>query len=539
MTVLIGFLGSLKDSRGYTEKRWRHYRPNVGIVMHDELKIEKFYLIFNKISKGILDITIKDINLVRPNIKVIPWEMEFDNAYDLKESIIKQRDFVDTLDKEEEYLINFTTGTTSNHIAWFNLVSNHYLKANLVQGSKVKGSAIHDVDLPYENECSKGKINSFSLDEAKYDIYHQLKAPSEIIANSFLKKGIVTFNDDYNNMISMVEKVAVNNNSPILLGGSTGVGKTALAESLYELKKSRNIIEGEFVEVNCATLRADTAHSVLFGHIKGAFTGALSLRDGAVKRANNGVLFLDEIGTLPWDVQGMLLRTLESKIFSPMGSDKTLKSDFTLICGSNENLIDLVEKGEFREDLLARIDLWTFTLPDLKNRREDIAPNVDYEISLFEIKKGIRIRFNKEAKNIYLRFACSEKASWLRNFRDLSASIERMGVLSDEGVITVDVANDEIKRLCKLWGRASGVDCVSEMRALIESCTGNNVSLSLQDATLLKNVVDVCRSSKNARQAGRILYEKHDDSGASLDIINPGTRLDNYLKKNGLSYKLL
>src|SRR5439155_17983172 len=142
----------------------------------------------------------------------------------------------------------------------------------------------------------------------------------------------------------------------ILITGPTGAGKSQLARRIYELKHARRQISGELVAVNCATLRGDAAMSALFGHVKGAFTGALSERAGFLRKAHRGVLFLDEIGELGADEQAMLLRAVEEKEFFPLGADRALSSEFLLIAGTNHDLAARVRGGKFREDLLARIN---------------------------------------------------------------------------------------------------------------------------------------------------------------------------------------
>src|SRR4029450_8433591 len=167
-------------------------------------------------------------------------------------------------------------------------------------------------------------------------------------------------------------RVTVRSSAPILLLGPTGAGKSLLARRIYELKKTRRLVEGPFVEVNCATVRGDAAMSALFGHVKGAFTGAVRDRPGPLLSANGGLLFLDEVGELGLDEQAMLLRALEERRFVPLGSDREVTSDFQLIAGTNRDLADAVRAGRFRDDLLARINLWTFELPALSHRRVDI-----------------------------------------------------------------------------------------------------------------------------------------------------------------------
>lgn len=183
------------------------------------------------------------------------------------------------------------------------------------------------------------------------------------------------------------------------------------------------------MEVNCATLRGDTAMSTLFGHVKGAFTGARESREGLLRSANGGMLFLDEIGELGADEQAMLLKAIEEKTFYPFGSDRQVSSDFQLIAGTVRDLRQLVAEGKFREDLYARINLWTFTLPGLRQRQEDIEPNLDYEVGRHASLTGDSVRFNTEARRAWLAFATSPQATWRGNFRELSASVTRMATL--------------------------------------------------------------------------------------------------------------
>ena len=158
-------------------------------------------------------------------------------------------------------------------------------------------------------------------------------------------------------------------------------------------------------------MRGDAAMSALFGHVKGAFTGrrARSARACCVG-ANGGVLFLDEIGELGLDEQAMLLRALEEKRFLPLGGDREVTSDFQLIAGTNRELTEAVSDGRFRDDLLARINLWTFRLPGLADRREDIEPNLDYELEQYRRRTGTAVTFSREARAAFLSFATGETA---------------------------------------------------------------------------------------------------------------------------------
>ena len=242
---------------------------------------------------------------------------------------------------------------------------------------------------------------------------------------SFLKSGIETHNVAFNFLIERIEQVAIQSVDPILLTGPTGAGKSHLAARIYELKKSCRQVVGGFVEVNCATLRGDAAMSALFGHKKGAFTGATQDRDGLLRTADKGILFLDEVGELGRDEQSMLLRAIEEKRFLPVGSDKEADSDFQLICGTNRTLQDDVTNGLFREDLLSRINLWTFHMPGLRDRPEDIEPNITYELARFAERNNTQVTLNKEAGRRFLSFATSTDAIWPANFRRRKSSRAR------------------------------------------------------------------------------------------------------------------
>jgi transcriptional regulatory protein RtcR len=216
---------------------------------------------------------------------------------------------------------------------------------------------------------------------------------------------------------------------------------TRLARRIFELKRRREQLSGAFVEINCATLRGDHAMSTLFGHVKGAFTGAASNRPGLLMTADQGLLFLDEIGELGLDEQAMLLRAIEERRFLPVGADRESASDFQLIAGTNRNLLEAVQSGKFREDLLARINLWTFRLPGLAERREDLEPNLDFELQQLCDATGCRISMTREARTVFLKWAKSSDARWSANFRDLNAAVVRMATLANAGrICEADVA---------------------------------------------------------------------------------------------------
>tara|TARA_Y100001934_G_C12283171_1_gene740998 strand:- start:552 stop:1520 length:969 start_codon:yes stop_codon:yes gene_type:complete len=320
----------------------------------------------------------------------------------------------------------------------------------------------------------------------------------------------------------------------MLLTGPTGAGKSQLATRVFQLKKKRAMLKGDFVSVNCATLKGENAMAALFGHTKGAFTGAQKERSGYLMTANKGVLFLDEIGELGLEEQAMLLHAIENKTFHPVGSDRTVSSDFQLIAGTNKDLKSEVESGHFREDLLARINLWTYELPALKDRREDISANIDYEVSLYEQKTGQRIQFNKEARDTFEQFATSADAIWSGNFRDLSSAITRLCTLADSSRISVDDVKEEIERLKQSWLSPEQSKSASKLQKYFSQTEIEQMDYF--DAHQLNYVLEVCSQHRSMASAGRELFNVSRTKKAQT---NDSTRLQKYLHKFGLSWSQL
>jgi transcriptional regulatory protein RtcR len=314
--------------------------------------------------------------------------------------------------------------------------------------------------------------------------------------------------------------------------GPTCAGKSFLARRIFELKRTRHQLSGRFVEINCATLHGDGAASTLFGHVKGAFTGAAAERPGLLRTAHKGLLFLDEIGELGLDEQAMLLKAVEEKRFLPVGGDLEVQSDFQLIAGTNRNLAHEVAAGRFREDLFARINLWTYTLPSLAERPEDIEPNVDYLLEQASVEIGHATRFNKESRAAFLRFATSPGAKWTGNFRDLHASVTRMATLAEGGRITEPVADAEIVRLRHAW-RAP--DTPGRPAGSVDMLLGSEqaAKLDLFDRLQLEAVVQACTGCDNLSDAGRKLFAVSRTEKARP---NDADRLKKYLARHDLTW---
>lgn len=417
--------------------------------------------------------------------------------------------------------------SASTHVAQiclFLLAESRHLPAKLIQS----GPKFRPPD-------PAGEVRLIDLDLSRYDKIASRFEREQKDRIAGLKSGIQTGNKAFNRLIEELEHVAAHSVEPILLTGPTGAGKSHLARRVYELRRHTRLVEGPFVEVNCATLRGDTAMSTLFGHRKGAFTGAASDRPGLLRTADGGVLFLDEIGELGLDEQAMLLRALEEHKFLPLGADSEVESRFQLIGGTNRDLRQRVSDGLFREDLLARINLWTFTLPPLRERPEDIEPNIDFELDRFAARSNRQVRFSREARDLYCGFATSHKAEWRANFRDLTASITRMATLSPSGRISIETVEQEVQRLAAAWKDDGGVATEDGHDPLAMIMTHEQIAtLDRFDRSQLADVVSVCRASRTLSDAGRVLFAA---SRARRTAVNDADRLRKYLARFGLTWQ--
>jgi transcriptional regulatory protein RtcR len=526
--TVIGFLGSTLDAAKWGPERWNKWRPTVSICMQEDLRVDRFVLLHGTTHQRLADKVIGDIADVSPETEVDERVLGFDDPWDFEEVYTKLLDFARNYPFDpdnNDYLIHITTGTHVVQICLFLLTEARFLPGKLLQTQPQRGAP-----------QAVGVWNAIDLDLSRYDSIATRFAETSAESADFLKSGIETRNPGFNRMIEEIEQVAMRSRAPMLLMGPTGAGKSQLARKVFELKKLRHQVSGPFVEVNCATLKGDSAMSALFGHKKGAFTGAASERAGLLKSADRGVLFLDEIGELGLDEQAMILRAIEEGRFLPVGSDRESESDFQLIAGTNRDLVSEVLAGRFREDLFARLNLWTFALPGLAQRREDIAPNLDYELERFAEQEGEQVTFNKEARTAYLTFAEGPQAKWSGNFRDLAASVTRMATLSPSGRIDRHAVDKELVRLQALWDGESSFTSASPGKLDSVLSAEQIAAIDPFDRVQLEFVVATCRDARNLSEAGRVLFAQSRQERKST---NDADRLRKYLARFGLSWASL
>jgi formate hydrogenlyase transcriptional activator len=227
-------------------------------------------------------------------------------------------------------------------------------------------------------------------------------------------------------VFEQVERVAPTN-ATVLIQGETGTGKELIAHAIHSTSSRRG---RPFVKLNCAAIPLDLLESELFGHEKGAFTGAIAQRVGRFQLADKGTLFLDEVGDIPLALQPKLLRVLQEQEFERLGSTRTHRVDVRLVAATNRDLMEMVKRGEFRSDLYYRLNVFPVLLPPLRERREDIPALVGHFVELF----GHRIGRHIEHIPPKMMSALSSY-HWPGNIRELQNLIERAVILSNNGVL--------------------------------------------------------------------------------------------------------
>jgi transcriptional regulator with GAF, ATPase, and Fis domain len=230
-------------------------------------------------------------------------------------------------------------------------------------------------------------------------------------------------------VFQLIEKAA-HSDAPIIIFGESGTGKELVARAIHDQGRRK---DGPYVQLNCAALNADLLESELFGHVKGAFTGAFRHRIGRFEAANGGDLFLDEIGDIPLSIQVKLLRVLESRRFERVGDHHPVSVDVRIISATNKNLVELIAQKQFRGDLFFRINVIPIHLPPLRERREDIPVLVNTFIQHLQPLTGKSITgLTPDALRRFMDY------SWPGNVRELKSALEYAFVVASSGLIEVE-----------------------------------------------------------------------------------------------------
>ncbi len=245
------------------------------------------------------------------------------------------------------------------------------------------------------------------------------------VQDNKLFRSLVGKSQAMQNIQNEIKQVA-SSNANVLILGESGTGKEVIARNIHYFSNRNN---NNFVPINCGAIPPDLLESELFGHEKGAFTGAITSRQGRFSIAEGGTLFLDEIGEMTMAMQVKLLRVLEERMFERVGGNATINADVRIIAATNRNLEEMVERGSFREDLYFRLDVFPIQIPSLRQRIEDL-PLLSKELILrLERTKQNSVRFTQDA------IIAMSKYDWPGNVRELANLIERMSITHPNGVV--------------------------------------------------------------------------------------------------------
>ncbi len=273
-------------------------------------------------------------------------------------------------------------------------------------------------------------IEELTLLSDKSLSHTRLITENERLKNQLYSKyrfdNIVGQSESIKKVLNLVEKVA-DSDSTILITGESGTGKELIAKAIHYNSPRSN---KPFVPINCGAIPSELLESELFGHIKGAFTGAINNRAGRFELANHGSIFLDEIGDLSTNLQVKLLRVLQERKFEAVGSAKTVEANVRVVAATNVNLQEAVKDGKFREDLFYRLNVIPIYIPALRERRSDIPLLIQHFITVFNEKKGSRITgVAEDTMELLMGY------NWPGNIRELENFIERASILKREGII--------------------------------------------------------------------------------------------------------
>lgn len=296
----------------------------------------------------------------------------------------------------------------------------------------IKNGAFDYLAKPFNNEELLVIIEKFL--EYK-NLKSQVKELKQKLSETHTLNQIIGHSKAIRDIINKIEVIA-RTDVPVLIIGESGTGKELIADSIQALSDRK---DKPYIKINCAAIPENLFEAELFGHEKGAFTGAQTLKKGKIELANGGTLFLDEIAELPLSLQPKLLRILEDGTLYRLGGEKPIKVNVRYLYATSKDLKSLVKEGKFREDLYYRINIVTIYIPPLRERKEDIPPLIDYYLNFFAKKFNRPVpQITEEALNILTNY------DYPGNVRELKHALERAVLLAVEGKITINHLPEEM-----------------------------------------------------------------------------------------------
>src|ERR1700723_3642582 len=331
------------------------------------------------------------------------------------------------------------------------------------------------VDITEQRRSRQALEDAFTeINTLKDQLFHENIALRQEVDEASMFDEIIGKSAALRKVLKEIETVGPTE-STVLIHGETGTGKELIARAIHELSKRR---ENAFVKVNCAAIPTGLLESELFGHEKGAFTGAIAQRVGRFELANHGTVFLDEVGEIPLELQPKLLRVLQEREFERLGSTRTLRTGARLIAATNCNLATMVEDQKFRSDLYYRLNVFPLYVPALRERPEDVPLLVRHFAELFSrcIGKAIHT-IPPETMNALMRY------DWPGNVRELQNVIERAVILSTRGVLRVSLAEMNAKGSMVPRSKAPVAQTRKRIRANVPPLNRDQVLQALHESS--------------------------------------------------------
>lgn len=311
------------------------------------------------------------------------------------------------------------------------------------------------------------------------------------------KSPIIGESQSIQQILATIEKVS-QTDSTVLISGESGTGKELVARGIHEnsMRAGKPI-----VTLNCGAIPEDLLEAELFGHVKGAFTGATQNRVGRFEQANGGTLFLDEIGEMPLHLQVKLLRVLQTRQFEAVGSNRTVEVDVRIIAATNRNLEDMVAKREFREDLFYRLNVIPVKVPSLRERKSDIPMLINHFVAQFNANTGHTVEAPAgEIMNALMSY------DWPGNVRELENLMERLVILKGQGTVDLgDLPHRIFQKFAE--GQPQGTGALSEWEFPRMVLPNNGVDLKSIVAAFENHLIDqaLARTANNKNRASELL----------------------------------
>ena len=427
-------------------------------------------------------------------------EIKYDNIWDIKscsnnlESILEKhilkttKTRTDTSIRKAQVIISLLGSTTAARTAL-------YLTAKRLEREH-DGFQLHLVKrLDYDKPTSAARL------WAGIDISSS--------SNGLLRQGVGTQHPTYATTLDRIECVIKTfHDAKILITGPTGAGKSELARLIIAYLQAMNsdMTDNNCISQNIAAISPTLIESELFGHEKGAFTNAANQHQGIFERANNGILFLDEIGELRLDLQAKLLTILDGNPFTRVGGKDQISSKFLLLCGTNKDLRKECAEGRFRKDLYERLNTWHIDVPALKDRPDDIVRALQRELGQWEMAHKKNVMPDRGAREAFL--AKAKQCAWEGNFREFHATFLHLALFADENGITEQAIEEEFKHKAS----QDQSEIPSSVKTPSDKSNSSESVYDLAEMARLACALDVCRKCKTATEAGELLFAARAES---------------------------